>query len=213
MDHQRIGPDVMSGAQFQMLLAGSPRITRRVFTDSDSGATSYTISTGTASSGRITVVAVTYTSTAASGVTLDGNAMTAIVTPATGGGRTAIYALANPTGTSSALVLTGANALNAVAVYAVTGASGVSAFDSAGAASRPISVDVPENGICIAACYSNNVSTGYTFSGVANDATYSNGSSGGAQGSAEFTTEQAPLSVNFTSSGATFGLAAASWGP
>lgn len=187
--------------------------TTRTATDNQSGATSYTANLGAAFGGRIIVVAVVFAGVAASGLTLAGNAMTAIASPGGISGTVAIYAIADSSNTSATLALTGAGALNAVEVYSLSGASGVSAFATGAATTNSTSLNVPAGGVIIGAGYSNNASSGYTFSGIANDATYNSGSSGGVMGSAEFASAVTPQAVSFASAGAIFRIATASWGP
>lgn len=187
-------------------------VVHRTLTDTKDGFTTGSVNLGTPTWDRVIVVAAVFAGIAASGVTLGGNAMTSVASPGGASGTVAIYALAFPSGTSDTLTLTGAGAITSVAVYALIGLSGnAAAFASNSASTNSTSLNVRANGACIGVGYSNNASTGYTFSGIADDHNYNSGSSGGGMASQEFSTAQTPLSVSFSSSGATFRIAAGSW--
>lgn len=196
----------MSGATFQLLLAGGELPPSIDFAFGGALASSTSVSIGLPDTKRILVAVVP------SGITptIDGNAMTLQANIA---GGFSMYSRSVPTGTSVTFAVSPAALL--AALYVLQGMDGITAF-ATGTASNTLDINVPENGAVIAAFNSNNV-VSFT-AGVTSDVTINDGSGAppfktiGHAGI--FSSAQTPLTVSGTGGGlASQRLVAASWGP
>jgi hypothetical protein len=182
-------------------------------TDGQQGANSYTVSLGTAFTGRVIVLAVTFAGVVASSITLAGNAMTKRVTGSGGAsGDTHIWTITDSSNTTATLAFTGSGTANGFAIYSVSTSSEVPTATS-GVAANNTTLTVLAKGGVIAAFFSNNSATGATWTGLTKDTDFAQGGETESAASAVFAAAQSPLSISVVSSGAVFRLASAAWGP
>ena len=194
---------------FTPLTAAGPAIATHVAGVSNtSGASTWTQSDediGTASSDRVVVIATHNNNNInITGVTIGGSAMTALGEVAIVEGRLEMFALAYPSGTG------GATTVSELATHAGPNAGNSQQISS-------LSLDVPENGTVIAACYSQayTSTSGASWSGVDFDNRINATGNQFFEGaSKDFTDASAGLSISKTwSTGQRVGMIAASFGP
>jgi len=143
---------------------------------SNADTASYTLtsaSIGTATADRIVVVSVVGVGDSTHSVTIGGNAATEVISYAGTSGRASLYALSVPTGTTANVVVTvgGTDSLG-VSVYAMYGASGTTAHDTATANADPLTttIDIPAGGVVFAVADAYNASAlTFAWTGVDED--------------------------------------------
>lgn len=206
----------MSGVTFQLLLAGGPHAFEMDVEYTLTGASpgSSTINTGTPDPSRVLIFASAFQAgSAVPSPTIDGNAMTLQVQKAVSGTNVvSIWSLAWPTGTTATLGGQGTGSGFAQAVYAMYGASSATPAHTASSSSQSSTIDVPAGGGMVAAGYTNNGLSGFTWTGVTADAT-NLPAVGGSIAHETTVAAQTGHSFSFSSAGGLFALVGASWGP
>lgn len=189
-------------------------------TKTDSGTTNGgTYAFGAASATRIIAAAISVIAAGGNGIgslTIGGIAATLVARETFTAGDTAeIWAAVVPTGTSGVISGTGTITAFGVTVYAITGASSATPFDTQTTATTSVNLGIPVNGGAISV--STNVQaagSSFTWTGLTEDTDFAIATS--AQSSAasgNFAAAQT-LAVTATPSATTaHGIAAASWGP
>lgn len=211
MDYLRYGANVMSAllrAMMGMVGAGAAVEVTNTFNGHQTGSSPYTHSSVTLGTGDIYVAVGSDGATDPSGITVDGNAMTKIVTNMTSSQPTSIWQYVGNTAATGDIVVTAGGAPSTIGVWLVTGASAtVDEFGGASGAGTVLSdttVHVPANGAAIAA---SNGNTAATFTWVigadASPEDYEATSVGGSRytgASAAFASEQTNITISVTAS-------------
>lgn len=168
------------------------------------------LSIGAADASRIVIVtARSIGGGGATAITLNGTGMTA----RTAVGQTRIFTLAVAVGTTATFVVTAATNC-VISVYSMLNAASAVPFDQKSVAANNTTLNIPANGVEVAAFASNNSATGATWTGLATKDTDLNLT--GVEASTahdSLVAAQTGRTISVASSGAIFALAAASWGP